>query len=342
MRYRGGVWLAMTAAFAQQIPPLGSGDVIRSTTRLVQVQVVASDATGNAVSDLRRGDFELRDNGKPQPITLFVANRGAAATTSAAPVADAVDASPGYAMILLDWVNTKYTEQLFARDNALKYLKNSQPRQRVAIYLLDHDPGLLLDFTDDRAELLKVVESVELEPDPAVAGRLTAEEQLFNTNRRVENSAQALKTIADQLAHVPGRKSLLWISSGFPLMAGGSTGRAARPPELVYVHELEAILAGLNSSDVAVYAIDACGLAVRACGNRGSMLELSSRTGGTAFTDRNDLDEGMRLALDDLDFSYTLGFHAPEDGEPGLHSIQLRINRPGVRLRYRETYRLNR
>ena len=36
--------------------------------------------------------------------------------------------------------------------------------------------------------------------------------------------------------------------------------------------------------------------------------------------------------------SYTLGFHAPEGGRHGLHAIDVRVDRPGVKLRYRETY----
>jgi len=341
MRYCGGILLAVAAAFAQQ-PPGGNGAVIRSTTNLVQVRVVATDSKGNPIADLRREDFELRDNGRPQPVTLFVANRGGAASAKA-PAAGAngtVDTSPGYALILLDWVNTKYVEQLAARDSAIKLLRRVQPRQRIALYLLGPDPGLLLDFTDDRDELIKVLEEVELEPDPPVAGRLTVEEQLFDLNRKVEDTAHAFATVATQLAHVPGRKSLIWVTAGFPMVVNGGVVRGARPAELVYVREIENLLAKLNTGDVAVYAIDACGLTVKACGFVGTMEELAGRTGGTVFADRNDLDEGMRLALDDLSVSYTLGFHAPEDAPEGLHEIRLRVNRPGVLLRYRESYRL--
>jgi hypothetical protein len=70
------------------------------------------------------------------------------------------------------------------------------------------------------------------------------------------------------------------------------------------------------------------------------LYELAVRTGGTEFSGRNDLDEGMRLALEDMRIGYTLGFNVPEGAAPGLHEIRVRVNRPGVKLRYRESYEL--
>ena len=48
----------------------------------------------------------------------------------------------------------------------------------------------------------------------------------------------------------------------------------------------------------------------------------------------------MRLALEDMRISYTLGFNAPEGTGPGPHEIRVRVNRPGIKLRYRESYDL--
>ena len=76
----------------------------------------------------------------------------------------------------------------------------------------------------------------------------------------------------------------------------------------------------------------------------GTLQELSSRTGGTTFTNQNDRDEGMRLALEALEdskISYTLGFNVPANATPGLHEISLRTTRPGVKLRYRGSYQLD-
>ena len=91
---------------------------------------------------------------------------------------------------------------------------------------------------------------------------------------------------------------------------------------------------------MAVYAVDPRGLAVTGRGFHDTLLEIASRTGGTAFMDRNDLDTGMRLALTDSQTGYTLGFTVPPQEAAGFHEIRVRVNRSAVRLRYRESYRL--
>jgi hypothetical protein len=68
------------------------------------------------------------------------------------------------------------------------------------------------------------------------------------------------------------------------------------------------------------------------------MFELASRTGATTFAARNDLDEGIRMALEDMRLSYTLGFNVPEAAALGTHEIRVHVNRPGIKLRYRESY----
>jgi VWFA-related protein len=359
-------FLAAAALFGQQTATEDSGLVIRSNTSLVQVRVVAEDSKGRPVTDLQRTDFQIEDDRKPQPITLFSADRGTRPAPPAAsnPSADQSagshqSASPeeapaGYSLLLLDWLNTKYTDRLFAQEQVLKLLKNFQPRQRVAIYLLDREPRLLHDFTSGMDELRQAVEDAGVGfPDPQddPPGRFDArysgkggggntEEQIFFWQNRILDTLHTLEVVADHLAHVPGRKSLIWLSPGFPITLDGNVVKGARPDELNFIRNIERALARLNKADIAAYTVAACGLSLTCRSYGDSLNELPSRTGGTIFAGRNDLDEGMRLALEDMRVSYTLGFHVPESAAPGIHEIRVRVNRPGVKLRYRESYEL--
>src|SRR5436309_15887609 len=47
--------------------------VLHVETRLVEVNVVAQDSKGNAITDLTRDDFNLLDNGKKVPIDVLSA-----------------------------------------------------------------------------------------------------------------------------------------------------------------------------------------------------------------------------------------------------------------------------
>lgn len=333
-----------------------SGVVLRSSTTLVQVRVIAENSKG-AVTDLRREDFEVLSDRKPQPLTLFTIESGAepraAQSDSAKPSSDA-RTDPGYALLVLDWLNTDPVDRIMAQDNLVALLKKFEPRQRVGLYLPSTKPRLLLDFTTDRDLLLDAIQAAGEEPieagdDPAPgqfdaryggkSGPPNIEMQLFFWNKKVVDTLHTFEAIAEHLAHVPGRKSLIWVSAGFPMVVDGTVVPGAKAGEIVYGHDLDRMLSKLNASDVAVYSVDPRGL--KATGSRGftgTLQELASRTGGTAFYDRNDLDEGIRLAFEDTRLVYVLGFHVPEGVAPGIHDIRVRVKRPGVKLRYRDTY----
>ncbi len=144
-----------------------SGLVIRSTTNLVQVRLVAEDSKGRPVIDLQQSDFKILDDGKPQPITLFTSEQSTPLSRSvpgsAARQAEGAAEQGGYALLLLDWLNTGLTDRVQAKDQAIRLLKRFQARQKVGLYLLGHESHLVLDFTSDMAELAQAVEEAGIE-----------------------------------------------------------------------------------------------------------------------------------------------------------------------------------
>ena len=66
---------------------------------------------------------------------------------------------------------------------------------------------------------------------------------------------------------------------------------------------------------------------------------LADETGGRAIVNQNDLRPGLQQMLDDASGYYLLGYNstaAPTDGE--FHEIEVRLKRPGLRVRAREGY----
>jgi VWFA-related protein len=163
---------------------------------------------------------------------------------------------------------------------------------------------------------------------------------------RIRQAINSMVFLGDRLSHMPGRKSLIWISDGFPSSVGGLMIGSPRAPTANYVTQIEKIVRALNSANIAVYSIAAQGLATGGAFSSltpggDTMSELSRRTGGTMFGGRNDLDAGIRAALEDINISYTLGFVVPENTPPGAHAIEVHTNRRGLVLRYRESYTLD-
>ena len=319
----------------------GAGLIIRSTTALVQVRVVAEDGLGRKITNLQKEEFEVRDDGKPQPIAIFVADRGGRTKSKDEAAIPVADSGPGYAAILLDWLNDRYGERLKSQDSVLKLLTTFQPGQKVALYVLPHDPPLVASFTADMKILAQVVSEVPLDPDhldskysvrypPKLPCPVDPSLPPGEQERRTMKALETTTKIADSLARMPGRKSLIWLSGGFDLERRDG----------IYRQPFEKLVTRLNRGDVGAYTIDACGLALPRSAYQPSLIELAQRTGGTAFVERNDLDEGVRQALEDQRVGYTLAYRLPDDAKPGAHEIALRTRRSGVRLRYRESYQL--
>src|SRR5271163_4140847 len=68
----------------QESSKANSSVVIRTETRLVQLSVIAVDKKGHAVENLKKEDFVLLDNGKPQDIALFSTDSAAHADSATA------------------------------------------------------------------------------------------------------------------------------------------------------------------------------------------------------------------------------------------------------------------
>src|SRR5205807_7097718 len=67
------------------------------------------------------------------------------------------DALPIYApgcvtVILFDALNTEFTDQAYARQQVVKFLRQLKPEDHVAIYLLTTKLTILNEFTQDRSE----------------------------------------------------------------------------------------------------------------------------------------------------------------------------------------------
>jgi VWFA-related protein len=359
------VLAAIILTVGLKIAPAQSDVVIRSTTRLVQVQVWVQDDQGRPVTGLHKEDFQVFDERKEQPLVSFAVENGTATPASfegsineGRDVRDPAN-SHGYSVILIDWLNGGFFDRIRGDDALHKVLETYAPRQKIAVYALGTEPPnvphplrLLFDFTDSPADLAGMVKDPGVLPHPQIeeapgkfdarAGSLrraaSAEEQLFDWNNRILDTLHALTDLAGRMARLPGRKSLIWLSTGFPDVVNRNVVMGMVGADANYLPEIEAVLARLNRENVTVYTVNTMGLATTGRSYNGTLKHFAESTGGTAFSERNDLDMGLRTALDDMYAGYTLGFLAPEGTAPGLHRIQVRIRRPRIKLRFRESY----
>ncbi len=128
--------------------------VLRTETRAVQINVIAArNKTGDPIRDLRSTDFTIFDDDKLRPVQFFSLEGG-----------DAPDASarkhPLFTAIVLDALNTEFSDQSYAQDEAMRAVKRMQIEESIAILHLA--PGLALqNFTRDRERLVAAVHRFE-------------------------------------------------------------------------------------------------------------------------------------------------------------------------------------
>ncbi|MBW8876265.1 MAG: VWA domain-containing protein [Acidobacteria bacterium] len=70
-----------------------------------------------------------------------------------------------------------------------------------------------------------------------------------------------------------------------------------------------------------------------------SLQTLAEGTGGRAILNANDLRPEMAGLREDFSTFYSLGYTPAHNGDGKEHKIEVRVKRPGIRLRYRESYR---
>jgi VWFA-related protein len=396
-----GLWILASPAFLQlraqapaTSPPTQPTTVIRSTTRLVQISVAATDNKGRPILGLTKDDFTILDEGAAQQIAFFTAPI-AAPKTPVPPLppntftnrTELIGEDPSaVTVILLDGLNTVGQDQSYVRKQVLKYLETMKPQDHVAIYGLTMDLRLLQDFTQDATALTKAVENfkpkelilhdashsdqdnvVNFGNDQRDWGHLSqaisngdAATANLALNARIQLTTAAFQYLAGRMNTLPGRKSLIWISGGFPVDLTGEDPTSDRDPRNWTM--MNRIIESLNGSNTVVYAIDTHGVSInpgvgpesrsaapltaslrdpmfRRENTRDTLRGLAARTGGRAFYGTNRVQDAMTTAFNDGRFAYTIGYypsHGQWDGK--YRKIEVALRQKQGQLRYRRGY----
>lgn len=207
-----------------------SKTTLKSTTRLVVVDVVAIDSRGAPVPNLKSEDFTVLEDGRPQQISIFSFQQpGEAAPRTAlrlpANVFTNVPAAKPTSMnvILLDALNGEFSSRAYAREQLIKFLEEGHSGQPVAVYALESHLKLLHDFTTDTREAVSAIRGYKpqvlnhLDSLDAVASPFTQKGEVQTGPRNIESTLVALNFLAQALSGYSGRKNLIWLSEGFPM-----------------------------------------------------------------------------------------------------------------------------
>jgi VWFA-related protein len=249
---------SVAVAHAQDQPAAAASNsipTIKVEPRTVLVDTVVTDRKGKYVRGLTEGDFKIFEDGKEQPVTSF---------SREDENADSAHPAKHYLVLFFDNSTMEFGDQAKARDAAAKFIDaNAGPNRLIAIVEFGGLLHITQNFTADAERLRKVVAGIKFSavspnappdlsstalpstPAPAVSGPMGNLEADFGAR----SVLLALRDMAKALAAVPGRKSLIMLTAGFPMT-------------LELQSELTAVIDACNKANVAVYPIDVRGLVV--------------------------------------------------------------------------------
>ena len=370
----------------------GAGYTFKAQSELVLVNVSVRDKNGNQVQGLKPEDFTVLEDNKPQKVATFdIENANntpqlpmdqvnllssPVKTTTRSASSASTPGQPDEAIkdrrliILFFDLSAMQPDEIERSSNAAQDYLNQQmqPADLVAVVSLGNTLTVNQDFTSDRDKLNDVLQSFNTganagfelgstgttEGTPDTAQSFTVDDteyNIFNTDLRLK----ALRAVAEQVANVPQKKSLIYFSSGIE-----RTG-------IENQSELRAATNAAVIANLSIYTLDIRGLQALPPGGeaqnaslRGTsaysgqaqlnaldsnfqtqetLVTLAADTGGKAFLDSNDFGKVFKSVQDDTSMYYLVGYHSTNTAKDGKYRrITVRVNRPGVKIDFRRGY----
>jgi VWFA-related protein len=142
--------------------------IVKLRVNVVLVRVVVRDAHGKPIPNLKKEDFQLSDNRKPQVISTFAvetpASRAAQIatdskeTSAAAGGAKAAELPSRFVALFFDDLHLAAQDVILSRQAATKLLATLQPSDRFGIFASSGQ--LEQDFTADREKLSAAIQRI--------------------------------------------------------------------------------------------------------------------------------------------------------------------------------------
>ena len=298
-------------------------------------------------------------------------------------------------IIALDTVNTPFLDQTYGRRELVKYLANNIDSGQVLSLMIITSHGLKVvqGLTGDPARLAQTLKKVSGEmptmqgedldaqadvaagdiPDAFSQSTLNTDpdtvmqnfiehgdaiEAQFRQERAIESTLRGFSAIAWTLSGLPGRKSLIWATGGFPF----SIADPATVPGGYLSTLYERTMQALAEAQVSVYPVDVRGLVnsspmgdatrqraplSRNFINRAwlqqstieTLNEFAEMTGGKAFANTNDLATSFKRAADDASSYYLVGYYLDtHNNKAGWRQLKVKIDKKDAEVRARKGF----
>jgi VWFA-related protein len=320
--------LSTACAFAQQ--------TVRQTTPPAQppsgkitLDVVVTPKGGAPVPNLPQQDFTLLDNKTARSITSFRAL--------------AQSQEPAEVVLVIDDVNTGYQTIAYARPQIEKFLRANDghlPYPTTLVVVTDTGTQIQQNATTDGNALSATFDQYEVG-----LKTLRRDTGIYGAEDRSDLGLRALRSLMNSESTSPGRKIILWVSPGWPLLSGPRLDLGSKQQQQLF-SDIVAISTQLRDTRTTLYNINPLGSSEGVMRNsyyedfvKGvqkpsqvdigdlSLQVLATQSGGLVLNADNDITSLLRKAMADTSAYYQLSFDAPPAEHPDeYHHLQVQLN----------------
>ena len=317
----------------KQRPPATAEEKAAQAEGRMQLDVVVTDKSGNPVAGLDAKDFSVKDNGQPQTIVTFKASDGTQGNPD----------SRVSVFLMMDMVNSGLVDLSFMRDEVERFLRQNggQLTQPTTVLLLtDAGSETVGETSQDGNKLADAVHAIK--PQVHTIHSAAGREALVE---RYQLSAKALAAIAAQESTVPGRKMMIWIGPGWPILRAPDANYNAHEHELNFdaiatlltqLREGRMVLcsAGGGNPFTVQDLMEPVKSPMEATAANLALQVLALESGGRTLDEGNRSRQGEQLnaCVQELGAYYRITFKPPAGPAYSYHALKVSVARHGLKV----------
>jgi len=261
---------------------------------------------------------------------------------------------------VIDAINADPLKASLEREGIKQFLQRNGGKlaQPVSVVLVSDNPNQIRSkpSTDGNAQ------AALLEQDVTGLRTINRSQGIYGVAERFQMSIKALTSLAAFEAKTPGRKLVVWIGPGWPLLINAGSDITTQDQTHIF-HSIVALSTQLRQDHITLYNVETRGVARTSMGQfydykqflKGvksadqaypatlSLQVLVVQTGGRVFNENNDLPSAIAAEItegaSDGGVFYVLSF-APgrADRMNEYHALEVKIAEPGLMVRTRTGY----
>jgi VWFA-related protein len=310
---------------------------------LITLDIEVADAQGKAVQGLLERDFVLKDNGEAKQLNSF----------------QEIDALAGKApvevILVLDAMNASFEDVAIMRQGMDAFLQQNGGHLQIPVSVVFlTDMGIKLHPASvNGLDLAKDLSGMQTPMHV-----LSSAQGLSGAIDREQRSVSALQMLATYEASKPGRKLMVWMGPGWPLLAGARMSSPSPENARRFYSSIVDTTTQLRRARITLYSVAPLNLhaaepsaflyqdylkgvttPAQADTPNLAVQVLAVHSGGLVLSKSGDLPGEINRCVADASSYYEVAFDAVDGNDLGVYrSIEVVVDRPGAKARTNTAY----